>query len=71
MLTDRLKLSAPWADVKEQLKEADIRLTDEDLDYSPGQEEELLSRLEKKLQKSRQEVKAWIESVSSNRGLAF
>jgi len=63
-------LHAPWEEVKELLKENDITLTDEDLNYEPGKEDELLQRLHKKMNKSPEEIKAYIESVSSNSGMA-
>ncbi len=69
-MTDQLKLEAPWPQVKEQLKEINSTLTDEDLAYEPGKEEELLQRLSQKLNKDRSSVKAWIESVSFNKGKA-
>ena len=65
-----LKLEAPWEEVKERLKDNDITLTDEDLEYTTGKEEELLTRLEKKMNKTREQVIAYIESISSNRDLA-
>lgn len=66
----QLKLQKPWDTVKETLKEINVELTDEDLAYEPGQEEQLLERLEKKMKKSKQEIKALIESVSANEGKA-
>lgn len=65
-----LKLSSPWAEVKEKLKEINHLLTDDDLAYTPGQESELLERLSRKLCRSMKEIKAWVESVSSNEGKA-
>ncbi|HEV7783034.1 MAG TPA: general stress protein CsbD [Chitinophagaceae bacterium] len=65
-----LQLMAPWAEVKERIKETNIELTDEDLDYSPGNENDLLEHLSEKLNRSRDEIKAWIESISSNKGQA-
>ena len=65
-----LKLEAPWEEVKEKLKEVDHLLTDEDLEYKPGQESILLERLSKKLGRSTDEIRVWIESVSSNKGKA-
>jgi hypothetical protein len=70
METYQLKLQKPWERVKEALKEINIDLTDEDLAYQPGQEEQLLERLEKKMKKSKPEIKALIESVSANKGKA-
>lgn len=69
-MNDQLKLEAPWAQVKEQLKEINTSLTDEDLVYEPGKEDDLLERVSKKLNKDKSEVKAWIESVSFNKGKA-
>ena len=65
-----LKLHAPWEEVKERMKENNLYLTDEDLQYSPGGEEELLQRLEEKLKKPRHEIVAYIESISANKDLA-
>lgn len=70
MATTQLKLQKPWDEVKEDLKETNIELTDEDLDYQPGREDELLDRLEKKLKLSRERVKELIESISYNEGKA-
>ena len=64
------KLEAPWQEVKEKMKDNDINLTDEDLDYQPGQEEALLQRLEMKMKKPRQQIIGYIESISSNKDLA-
>ena len=63
---EKLKLQAPWEQVKERLKENDVHLSDEDLDFRPGEEDELLERLRGKLGKSKDEVKAYIESISAN-----
>jgi hypothetical protein len=65
-----IRLEAPWEVVRERLKESNINLTDDDLVYEPGKEDELLSRLEKLLNKSRPDIIAYIESVSSNNDLA-
>lgn len=68
--TTSFKLEAPWETVKERMKENDATLTDADLEYELGKEEELLSRLEKLMNKSREQVIAYIESISSNKDLA-
>ena len=65
-----LKLKVPWQTVKERMKENDLNLTDEDLEYIPGKEEELLQRLEKIMNRPREQVVAYIESISSNEDLA-
>lgn len=66
----KINLEAPWEEVKERIKESNIDLTDADLEYEPGKEDELLSRLEKVMNKSRADIIAYIESISSNKDLA-
>ena len=68
--TTKFRLQAPWETVKERMKENDINLTDEDLEYIPGKEEELIQRLEKIMNRSHDQVVAYIESISSNEDLA-
>jgi len=67
---DKLELQAPWPEVKEIAKETAVELTDEDLIYEPGKEDDLLTRLSAKMKRDRQEVKAWLESLSANKGKA-
>ncbi|MBO9572597.1 MAG: general stress protein CsbD [Chitinophagaceae bacterium] len=67
---NRLNLKSSWHEVKERLKENDIDLSDEDLEYEPGKEEELLKRLEIKMNKSRGEIIQYIESISANESKA-
>lgn len=69
-MQERLKLESPWSEVKEKIKERHIDLTDADLEYDSSNENALLERLQQKLGKSREEVKALIESISSNTNMA-
>jgi len=52
-----LKLKGNWNEIKGKLKQKYANLTDDDLTYVEGKEEELLGKLQKKLGKSRDEVK--------------
>lgn len=45
-----------WNEQKGKLKQKYANLTDDDLMYAEGKEDELLGRLQKKLGKSKQEV---------------
>jgi hypothetical protein len=63
-------LHASWQEVKEKIKEKNIGITDADLAYEPGQEDALLHRLAAKMNRSIEEVKMFIESISYNKGLA-
>jgi hypothetical protein len=66
-----LNLEASWEEVKGMLREVNMDLSEEDLRYEEGKEKQLLERVSRKLKKSIPEVKAWIESVSHNKGLAY
>jgi len=65
-----LSLGADWEEVKAKIKERNISITDEDLHYEKGHEDELLERLSKKMKRSKEETKAFIESISENKGIA-
>ena len=59
-----------WEEVKEKIKESNFEITDSDLELKPGKENELFERLAKKLNKSKEEIKDWVESVSANKTIA-
>ena len=61
-----LQLEKPWTLVKQKLMEYNTKLTEDDLYYEKGKEDELLERLSKKMGRSAQEIKEWIESLSFN-----
>jgi hypothetical protein len=65
-----MKLNSPWEDVKEKIKETNPEISDLDLVINHGNEDELFETLSKKLNKSKEEVKAWIESVAANKTIA-
>lgn len=69
-MATQLNLQSNWEEVKEKLKEASSVLTDDDLVYVPDNETALLQKVADKIGKSTNEVKAWIESVSFNKGKA-
>lgn len=51
-----LNISENWATQSKQLKQEFPQLTDADLIFEPGKEEELLGRVSTRLDKSREEV---------------
>jgi uncharacterized protein YjbJ (UPF0337 family) len=53
----------PWSQKKKELKNKYASLSDEDLIYEKGKEEQLLSRIQHKLGKSKKEVKRLIKSL--------
>lgn len=60
-LLDRVK--GNWNIVKGKLKQEYSSLTDEDLRYEEGKEDELLGRIQNKTGKTKQEIKNWIDSI--------
>ena len=69
-MVTKLKLEAPWEEVKELIKENNIELTDDDLVYTAGKEDELLNSLAAKMNRTPEQVRILIESLSSNKGRA-
>ena len=65
-----LSLGTNWEEVKAKIKERNISITDEDLHYEKGHEDELLDRLAKKMNRSKEDTRAFIESISENKGIA-
>lgn len=59
---DRLELKGRWNEVKGKLKKSYADLTDDDLTYVEGQEDELIGRLQNKLGKGRREL---IDEINS------
>jgi uncharacterized protein YjbJ (UPF0337 family) len=70
MQNSTLSLGSDWENVKSKIKETNISITDEDLQYEEGKEDELLGRLSQKMNRSKDEVRAYIESISANKGVA-
>ena len=66
-----LKLESPWEEVKGLLMEAAPSLSEEDVHYNiPGEDDQLIRQLAKKLNRSEDQIKGWIESVSHTSGKA-
>jgi uncharacterized protein YjbJ (UPF0337 family) len=53
-----------WNEIKEKLLERYAILTEKDLQYEEGKEEQVLNHLEEKLGKSKKEVKDLIRELS-------
>jgi uncharacterized protein YjbJ (UPF0337 family) len=58
---DKLRFKGSWNEIKGKLKQQYGNLTDDDLVFAEGKEDELLGRLQKKLGKSKDEVRQMIE----------
>ncbi len=53
---NKLQFKGEWHELKGKLRQKFAELTDNDLDFAEGQEEELLGHLQKTLGKSQQEI---------------
>ena len=60
---DDLRIKGNWNEKKGKLKQKWAELTDDDLQYTEGKEDELLGRLQKKTGKSRDEVRRMINEA--------
>jgi len=58
-----LQFKGEWNELKGKLKQKYAQLTDDDLMYAKGKEEELLGRLQKKLGKKEEEVRKLIAEL--------
>lgn len=57
------KMKGNWNQMKGKLKQQYGDLTDDDLTYQEGKEDELLGRIQKKTGKSKDEVKRFIDEL--------
>lgn len=60
---DKLEIEGKWNEWKGKIKEQYADLTDDDLAYEDGKDDELLGRLQQKLGKGRDEVVSWLRSL--------
>jgi uncharacterized protein YjbJ (UPF0337 family) len=58
-----LQLKGNWNELKGKLKQKYGQLTDDDLRFAEGKEDELMGRLQKKLGKSKEELRTELESL--------
>jgi uncharacterized protein YjbJ (UPF0337 family) len=63
MNSHELKLKGSWNEIKGKIKQQYADLTEDDLKYEEGQDDELVGRLQKKIGKTKDEVIQWIQSL--------
>lgn len=59
----KLQMKGSWNEVKGKLKQKYGQLTDNDLTFAEGKEDELLGRLQKRLGRSADELRSEIENM--------
>jgi uncharacterized protein YjbJ (UPF0337 family) len=60
---EKLKIKGSWNEMKGKLKQKYGQLTDDDLTFAEGKEDELYGRLQRKLGKTKEEVRNEIEKL--------
>ena len=60
---NKLNIKGNWNEVAGKLKQKFANLTDDDLLFKEGKEEELLGKLQQKLGKTQEEIRRLIEKV--------
>jgi uncharacterized protein YjbJ (UPF0337 family) len=60
---NKLQFKGSWNEIKGKLKQSYGNLTDDDLVFAEGKDDELLGRLQKKLGKTKDEVRQMIERL--------
>ena len=60
---DKLNIKGQWSELAGKLKQKYANLTDDDLLFKEGKEEELLGRLEQKLGKTKEQIRSLISKI--------
>lgn len=63
MSTINEKIKGNWNELKGKAKQEYANLTEDDLMYEEGKEDELIGRIQKRIGKTKQEVIDWIDSL--------
>lgn len=57
------KIKGNWNQIKGQVKSKYGELTDDDLKYAEGKEDELIGRIQERTGKAKDEIKSYIDSL--------
>ncbi|MHB1688707.1 MAG: CsbD family protein [Ignavibacteriaceae bacterium] len=60
---NKLNIKGNWSELSGKLKQKFANLTDDDLLFKEGKEEELLGRLQQKLGKTKEQIRKLIEKL--------
>jgi uncharacterized protein YjbJ (UPF0337 family) len=62
-MATKLRVKGSWNEVKGKLKQKCGQLTDDDLSFTQGKEDEVLGRLQRRLENFKEELRAEIEKL--------
>lgn len=60
---NKLTWKGRWNEIKGKVKQQYADVTDDDLLYTEGKEDELVGRLQKKTGKTKEEVEEWLDNM--------
>ncbi len=60
---DKLEFKGKWNEWKGKIKQANADMTDDDLQYEEGKDDEMLGRLQTKLGKTKDDVIDWLRRL--------
>ena len=60
---DKMEVKGKWNEWKGKLKQQYAQLTDDDLKYEEGKDDELWGRIQKKTGKAKDELVKWLKSI--------
>ena len=60
---DELEIKGRWNEIKGKIKQAYGDLTDDDLTYEEGKDDELWGRLQKKTGKTKDDLVKWLKNL--------
>ncbi|MCX2492738.1 CsbD family protein [Pedobacter sp. PF22-3] len=60
---DKLELKGAWNELKGKVKQAYADLTEDDLKYEEGKDDELYGKLQQKTGKTREQIVDWLKSL--------
>ncbi len=63
MNSSELKLKGSWNELKGKMKQQYAQLTDDDLTYEEGKDDEMIGRVQQKLGHTKDQVIKWIQSL--------
>ncbi|MBS1735725.1 MAG: CsbD family protein [Bacteroidetes bacterium] len=59
----KLKLKGDWNEIKGKMKKAYADLTEDDLKFEEGKDDEFVGKLQQKLGKTKEDVIKWIQDL--------
>jgi len=62
-MSTKLEIKGNWNEIKGKLKQKYGQLTDDDLTFAQGKDDELLGRLQKRLGQSKEDIRKAIEEL--------